>query len=291
MMKILIHEREYEILDTMCCDWRRYYKIKVENEYEVGYVWKAAQDIKRNKFKDPMKINANGSYFGIGDITFSVNVVQDDETIIPVQLGSLHNKIVQRALHSEWVSDRNKINYKDTELDSRWRSYQNFARWVMSDRSNFRVGYQINKDLMTNENTYGPDSCVYLPPYLNKFLADRPNKIQPSIMVFKKVFQLPSVDQYGKYKKLCIVTMAKEYFRHGMINERIYNRLIEVYDNSRFTYSSDLMLDISSLIIRSIEDELKFYKPIKKFQFKSKLQRLEVPASGYIVQPSGPQKS
>ena len=291
MRKIIIHEREYEILDTMCFDWRRYYKIKVENNYEIGYVWKAAQDLRRNKFKDPMKIDSMGKYFGIGPITFAVSVVHEDNSATLVQLGSLHNKVVQRALQCNWISDRNRVNYKDTKLDDRWRSYQNFARWVMSEQSNFRVGYQIDKDLMSDKNTYGPDTCVYLPPYLNKFLVEHPHKAQASIIIFKKIFQLNSIEEHQKYRRLCIVTMAKEYLRYNMINKKIYDRLLELYNNSEYKYSSDLLLDITSLIRKSILEESKIYKPIKEFRFQSKLQRLEVPASGYIVQPSGPQKS
>lgn len=54
-------------------------------------------------------------------------------------------------------------HYKDTIVDTSWFNYQNFAEWYVN---NYVDGYHLDKDVM-NSSTYGPDSCMFLPPSVN----------------------------------------------------------------------------------------------------------------------------
>ena len=47
-----------------------------------------------------------------------------------------------------------------------WRSFMAFREWWIENHVD---GWQIDKDLLTDNNQYSPDSCIYVPAWLNLF--------------------------------------------------------------------------------------------------------------------------
>lgn len=51
-----------------------------------------------------------------------------------------------------------------------WHSFSAFRAWWLA---NYREGWQLDKDLLVPGNReYSPDSCIYVPGWLNKFTID-----------------------------------------------------------------------------------------------------------------------
>lgn len=62
--------------------------------------------------------------------------------------------------------------YKGCYVAANWHNYQEFAEWYIH-QIGAMCGYQLDKDLLYKDNKeYGPETCILLPPDLNKF----PNK-------------------------------------------------------------------------------------------------------------------
>lgn len=61
--------------------------------------------------------------------------------------------------------------YSDVTVCKEWRSFSAFRAWWLA---NYREDWQLDKDLLVVGNReYGPDACIYIPGWLNKFTNDR----------------------------------------------------------------------------------------------------------------------
>ena len=47
-----------------------------------------------------------------------------------------------------------------------WRSFMAFRDWWLDNHAD---GWQIDKDLITDNRQYSPDNCIYVPSWLNNF--------------------------------------------------------------------------------------------------------------------------
>ena len=60
--------------------------------------------------------------------------------------------------------------YSDVTVCKEWHSFSEFRAWWLD---NYREGYQLDKDLLVVGNReHGPDTCVYVPRWLNNFTED-----------------------------------------------------------------------------------------------------------------------
>ena len=60
--------------------------------------------------------------------------------------------------------------YVGVTVCKEWHSFSAFRAWWLD---NYREGWHLDKDLMVVGNReYGPDACVYVPGWLNKFTTD-----------------------------------------------------------------------------------------------------------------------
>lgn len=72
--------------------------------------------------------------------------------------------------YSENKKDIDRI-YDGCQVDSKWHNFQNFAKYF---EERYVEGYQIDKDLLVDGNKiYGEDTCIFLPPLVNIFLATK----------------------------------------------------------------------------------------------------------------------
>lgn len=63
---------------------------------------------------------------------------------------------------------RNK-NYGDVSIHPDWKIFSSFKEW---HDKNYTEGWDLDKDLLVPGNpVYGPDTCIYVPVYLNNFIA------------------------------------------------------------------------------------------------------------------------
>ena len=60
--------------------------------------------------------------------------------------------------------------YSDVTVCKEWHSFSAFRAWWLAS---YREGWQLDKDLLVYGNReYGPDSCIYVPQWLNSFTID-----------------------------------------------------------------------------------------------------------------------
>lgn len=264
-MKMIIHNKSYEIETTKSYNWNTYAKVKVGNQYEQGYVWKRLDDLKMNKFKDPMIIQLYGGYFGLGNILSYIITTDHSGNKEKIDLVGRWRKILARSISKNKASDSNRKFYKDVTISTKWLSYQHFARWVCNlEESNFRPGYQIDKDILGDGSIYSEETCVYIPPYLNKYIASlHRSKSNPFIYVSKSKIDLDSIDECQVYKYATLRLLALAYLKYGMISKKIYKQILNKYIPNDISYNLDKYDFIKRIVFNHVKNEYEIYKPIK----------------------------
>ena len=60
--------------------------------------------------------------------------------------------------------------YKDCSVDEQWHHFTRYKAWMESQKWQ---GNELDKDILVQGNkVYSPDTCVFVPQYVNKFLTD-----------------------------------------------------------------------------------------------------------------------
>lgn len=69
---------------------------------------------------------------------------------------------------------QHKPTYKDCSVDMRWKYFSEFLGWSLKG---FVEGWELDKDLLVKDNkVYGPDTCAYVPTYLNNLIKPKTSK-------------------------------------------------------------------------------------------------------------------
>jgi hypothetical protein len=91
-------------------------------------------------------------------------------------------------------------SYADCEVAPEWRLFSNFRKWM--EKQTWE-GMQLDKDFLSGSRTYSPDTCLFIPNWLNAlFQRDK----------HKKSGLPPGVDlRMGKYRsRLCMLGKLTE---------------------------------------------------------------------------------
>lgn len=108
-------------------------------------------------------------------------------TSLAMQSYRLWNNILSRCYG---VRTKANVCYEGCEMDPSWFSYMTFVEWY---DAHHRDGWELEKDLLVPGNkVYGPDTCVFVPHYLNLaitkldskgYSVDKRLKIKPYIVM------------------------------------------------------------------------------------------------------------
>lgn len=92
----------------------------------------------------------------------------------------VNGKVVVCGAYTAWLSMLARSfskSYQDkfptyvgVTVCDEWRSFMKFRKWWMEHKVD---GWQLDKDLLTDKKTYSPDTCIYIPSWLNKFTTGR----------------------------------------------------------------------------------------------------------------------
>ena len=63
-------------------------------------------------------------------------------------------------------SQQEHPSYIGVTVCDEWRSFMAFREWWLENHVD---GWQIDKDLLTDNRQYSPDNCIYVPAWLNVF--------------------------------------------------------------------------------------------------------------------------
>ena len=105
--------------------------------------------------------------FGVNDANYVVS------RLVSGRMVSCKAYVTWKDIISRCYSEkRQKKNptYIGVTVCDEWRSFMAFREWWLESHVD---GWQIDKDLLTDNNQYSPDSCIYVPAWLNTFTIDR----------------------------------------------------------------------------------------------------------------------
>lgn len=75
--------------------------------------------------------------------------------------------MIKRVYSAEY--NNNHPSYKGVSLCAEWHSFKVFRQWWLKYQVD---SWNLDKDLLTNSKIYSPETCIYIPQWLNKFTTD-----------------------------------------------------------------------------------------------------------------------
>lgn len=105
-------------------------------------------------------------------LVYGFGVNDSDYPIVRVINGSLARckaydtwKDLIRRCYSE-KHQKKQPTYIGVTVCDEWQSFMAFREWWIENHVD---GWQIDKDLLTDNRQYSPDNCIYVPSWLNNF--------------------------------------------------------------------------------------------------------------------------
>lgn len=93
--------------------------------------------------------------------------------------GEVGGRTVKRPAYRAWENmlrraycaklKAKRPTYAGVTVCDEWHTFSTFRRWWLENR---REGWELDKDLLGDSRQYGPDSCIYIPGWLNTFTSD-----------------------------------------------------------------------------------------------------------------------
>lgn len=74
----------------------------------------------------------------------------------------------KRCYNENWIEKH--PTYVETEVCDEWLKFSNFLKW---HQENYVEGWHLDKDLLGDGKIYSPETCCFIPAYINKFLTKR----------------------------------------------------------------------------------------------------------------------
>lgn len=113
--------------------------------------------------------NTNKVHYGIGinDADYSTDTSENKQRIsCPCYKAWV--RMLERAYSSKWHTKY--PSYSNVLVCKDWLYFSNFRKWWIN---NYIDGYQLDKDILSKEiKIYSPETCIYIPQWLNKFTID-----------------------------------------------------------------------------------------------------------------------
>lgn len=138
-----------------------------------------------------------------------------------------------------------KPTYIGCEVCDEWKYYSNFEKWF---NEHYKQGYVLDKDILVQGNrVYSPNTCCFVPPYINGLLAtnaSKRGKYKTGVYWYNGKFitqcginrtqqRIGSFDNeddaheaYKKAKYAEIKRVAAEALENGYIDKKVYDALL-----------------------------------------------------------------
>lgn len=81
--------------------------------------------------------------------------------------------VTWRGILERCYSDKfhtKKPTYVGVTVCDEWHSFMKFREWWLENHVD---GWQIDKDILTDRREYSPETCIYVPSWLNTFIINR----------------------------------------------------------------------------------------------------------------------
>lgn len=100
---------------------------------------------------------------GINDAGYRVTQIVDGKQVVCPYYAAW------KSMLTRCYGKNKKPAYASTLVDARWYSFSAFRTWAVEQ---YDHGYQLDKDILSVGNsTYSPDTCCFVPTYINKLIS------------------------------------------------------------------------------------------------------------------------
>lgn len=107
---------------------------------------------------------------GINDANYTTQPRVEGKQLIDPAYDAWQGMI--RRAYSNKLHDKHPT-YKNVKVCNEWLIFSNFRKWWLN---NYKEGWQLDKDLLCgNDKIYSPETCIYIPQWLNKFITGHDN--------------------------------------------------------------------------------------------------------------------
>lgn len=103
---------------------------------------------------------------------FGVGVIGDEPCVTYSQSYKTWQNMLKRVYSPKPGGE--EAAYRDCIIAPEWTYYSEFKKWF--DSQKYEKGWHLDKDLLVPGNfRYSPETCIFLPQQLNKFLLNKGN--------------------------------------------------------------------------------------------------------------------
>lgn len=151
--------------------------------------------------------------------------------------------MIQRCLDP--VYKEKHTCYAKASVSEDWLTFMSFRDWWIDHSV---AGWQLDKDMISDTKVYGPDTCIYVPQWLNTFSPDRGKTLGVHFDKSRGKFKAYNVENgtmknIGRYDsfeeaKKAFITERLQYLLArkedvDAIDIRIYPRLVDMVLSSK----------------------------------------------------------
>ena len=135
-----------------------YCTVLVDGQYKTEAKY---SNVKKGGVKNPMHLSMCGvGCRGIGSHKVSVDGKATKKY-------ACWKRMIYRSHDAKYHDKR--PTYKGVTVCKKWHNFQTFAAWF---DDNYIDGFVLDKDLLSDDKVYSSETCVFIPPALNSFLAN-----------------------------------------------------------------------------------------------------------------------
>lgn len=186
---------------------------------------------------------------GINDVSYITQPKIDDRQV-SCPAYKVWRDMLRRAYDQKTLKKR--PTYAGVTVCDEWHRLSSFVLWW---KENQVEGFEIDKDLLGDSRQYGPDSCIFVPQWLNCFLttsaATRGNhpigvtysqrdKIYVAQCHIKTIGRQERVGYFHSAEEAHLawkarkIELASEFESEiNRIDPRLYNRIITIINNAK----------------------------------------------------------
>lgn len=174
-------------------------------------------------------------------LVYGVGIYDSYEKVKGNRCYIVWGSMIERCFSQRWKQLH--PTYADCSMWEGWKNYSVFKKWF---DENYVKGYDLDKDLLSRgAKVYSPETCVFLPPEINRAILckGKNNGLKIGVRKYKDRYKAyinmgytrdlgmfdtedDAHDAYVIAKRRHIKTLAKYYFSRGGINQKIYDALL-----------------------------------------------------------------
>ena len=188
---------------------------------------------------------------GINDADYATQPVIDGVNFI-CPAYSTWSGVMARTCNSKFIEKH--PTYKDVSICKQWLIFSNFRKWFIE---NHISGYHLDKDILSSDKKiYSPETCLYIPSWLNGFIASSDNRKRKNSMIGTNW-----EERLMKYKAQCNnpKTKVSEYLGLYETEDAAHNAWLK----RKLEFANELKPEMDEIDLRIYTNVIRIIKRMK----------------------------